>query len=92
MRERERGGRVELKKYMVSSKLLMKIRDCSRYVLTSLVGDWEGTLVGRSVSILRFVGSAVGFRGDWLGLDVGCSDVNIESKKYHVRYPSKLSI
>ena len=28
-------------------------------------------MVGRSVSTLKFVGSAVGFRGDWLGLDVG---------------------
>ena len=38
----------------------MTAGDCSRYVLTSLVGDLEGTLVGRSVSILGFVGSAVG--------------------------------
>ena len=32
---------------------------CLRYVLTSLVGDWEDTLVGGNVSILGFVGSAV---------------------------------
>ena len=49
----------------------MTAGDCSRYALTSLVGDLEGTLVGRSVSIGSSVGSAVGFRGDWLGLDVG---------------------
>ena len=56
---RERRERV-VEKYTVSSKLLMNIRDCSRYVLTSLVGDWEGPLVGLSVSILGSVG------------DVGC--------------------
>ena len=69
-----------MKKYMVSSKLLMKIRDCSRYVLTSLVGDWEGPLVGLSVSILGSEGSIEGstdgdllglVEGDELGLDVG---------------------
>ena len=39
------------------------------------------------------VGASVGFRGafegDWLGLEVGCSDVKVKSKKYMLRYPSK---
>ena len=42
------------------------------------------------------VGTPVGFRGafdgDWLGLEVGCGDVKVESKKYHVRYPQEVKI
>ena len=44
----------------------------------------------------ELVGTSVGFsgalEGDWLGLEVGCSDVKVESKKYHVRYPLNLSM
>lgn len=36
-------------------------------ILTSFEGD--------------FVGTSVGFRGDWLGLDVGCSDVIVENRR-----------
>ena len=34
--------------------------------LTFLVGDEDGLFEGVEV------GTSVGFRGDWLGLDVGC--------------------
>ena len=42
------------------------------------------------------VGASVGlrgaFEGDWLGLDDGCSDMKVDSKKYHVKVSFKMSI
>ena len=42
------------------------------------------------------VGASVGLRGalegEWLGLDVGCSDMKVDSKKYHVKVSFKMSI
>ena len=43
----------------------------ANYKLKLTAFDGDVLLVGRSVSKLNSVGSAVGFRGDWLGLDVG---------------------
>jgi len=40
------------------------------------------------------VGASVGlrgaFEGDWLGLDDGCSDMKVDSKKYHVKVSFKM--
>jgi len=42
------------------------------------------------------VGASVGFRGafegEWLGLDDGCIDVKVDSKKYHVKVSFKMTI
>ena len=69
--EKDDANKIETRKVSVCVFVLWTAGDCSRCVLTSLVGDLEGTLVGRSVICGSSVGSAVGFRGDWLGLDVG---------------------